>query len=144
MTIEANKRSIRRMHEEAFSQGRLDVVDEVLAPGAVDHHVFAGDNDFAAGVKGIIRALRAAMPDLRHTVEDVVAEGDRVAVRVVLTGTHTGEPFFGLPAAGRSVRVEQYHVVRFDDDGRGVEHWGHVGADELMRQLGAQDELVAR
>lgn len=144
MDLERNKRNVRRVHEEAFGEGRLEVVDEVVAPDAVDHHVFAGASDFPAAMKGVILALRAAMPDLRHTVEDVIAEGDRVAVRVVMTGTHTGDPLFGVPASGRSVNVEQYHILQFDDRGLAVQHWGHVGADELMRQVGTQDQPVAR
>ena len=136
MDIDAAKRNVRRMFDEAFGKGRLDVVDECVAPGAVDHHELAGEADFAGAIKGVIGNLRSAMPDIRYTVEDLIAERDRVASRVVLTGTHTGEPLFGVPAAGRPVRVEQYHVVRCDDQGRCLEHWGNVGAGEILRQVG--------
>ena len=134
MDVEANKRNMRRVHEEGFGRGDLGVIDECVARDAVDHHLYA-DSDFPAAIKGIIGALRAAMPDLRHAVEDVVAEGDRVAARIVMTGTHTGAPLFGVPASGRRVHVEQFHIVRCDDRARAVEHWGAVGADDLMRQL---------
>jgi predicted ester cyclase len=142
MDIHTNKRNVRRVHEEGFGNGDLAVVDECVAPDAVDHQLLA-EGDLPAALKGIIGALRAAMPDLRHTVEDVIAEGDRVAARVVVTGTHTGAPLFGIPASGRRVHAEQFHIVRCDDRGRAVEHWAAVGADEMVRQLtGVADASV--
>ncbi|MCU1426446.1 MAG: hypothetical protein JWL83_446 [Actinomycetia bacterium] len=138
MDIERNKATLRRVFEEGFSHGRLEVVDECLAPGAVDHHDFTDDApDFRSHLKGVITMLRTAMPDLTMSVEDLVAEGDRVAARVILTGTHTGDAFFGVPAAGTAVRVEQFHFVQCDDDGRGVTHWANAGEHELMSQIAA-------
>src|SRR5437763_4077790 len=93
---ERNKATVRRVFVEGFGQGRLDVVDECLAPDAVDHHELAdGDDTFRAHLKGVIAMLRAGLPDLVMSVEDLIAEGDRVAARVVLTGTHTGAPIAG-------------------------------------------------
>ena len=109
----ANKRTVRRVFEEGFNAGTSDVVDECLAPDAVDRHPFGADEpDFRAHLKGIIGMLRAAMPDLRAEVDDLVAEGDRVAARVSMTGTHTGAPLFGVQAAGGRIRIEQFHIVQ--------------------------------
>ena len=132
--IERNKASVRRVFEEGFGQGRLDVVDEGLAADAVDHHE-APVGDFRNHLKGVIAMLRGAMPDLAMTVEDLIAEGDRVAVRVMMTGTHTGDEFFGISASGNPVRVEQFHIVQCDEDGRGTNHWAAVGENELLNQL---------
>ena len=135
MDIERNKDSMRRVFEEGFGQGRLDAVDECLAADAVDRHELPEGGGFRAHLKGVITMLRDAMPDLAMAVEDLIAEGDRVAARVVMTGTHTGEEFFGIPAAGNAVRVEQFHIVQFDDAGRGRVHWAAIGETELVAQL---------
>jgi len=136
MDVERNKTTVRRVFEEGFSQGRLEVVDECLAADAVDHHERTDhDASFRAHLKGVITMLRAGMPDLTMTVEDLIGEGDRVAARVVLTGTHTGAPIAGIEAQGHPVRVEQFHVVQCDGDGRGRAHWAAAGIDQLVGQL---------
>jgi predicted ester cyclase len=122
MDIERNKATVRRVFEEGFGQGRLEVVDDCLAADAVDHHEVP-DADFRAHLKGVITMLRAGMPDLAMAVEDLIGEGDRVAARVVLTGTHTGAPIAGIEARGNAVLVEQFHIVQCDDEGRGRGHW---------------------
>ena len=133
---------MRRVFEEGFTAGHLDVVDECLAPGAVDRHEFTDEEgDFRGHLKANITMFRAAFPDLRMSVEDLVAEDDRVAARVILTGTHTGAPFFGIAASGNRVSVEQFHFVQCNDAGQGVVHWAAVGVEDLMRQLGATAAL---
>jgi predicted ester cyclase len=136
MSIERNKATMRRVFDEGFGQGRLEVVDECLADGAVDHHEVP-DDDFRAHLKGVITMLRSGMPDLAMTVEDLIGEGDRVAARVVLTGTHTGAPIAGIEASGNAVRVEQFHIVQCDADGRGRQHWAAAGVEQLIDQLRA-------
>ncbi|MEP7054824.1 MAG: ester cyclase [Actinomycetota bacterium] len=131
-----NKINVQRVFDEGFSQGRLDVVDEALAPDAVDRHPFEpGEPDFRSHLKAAITMFRAAMPDLRASVEDIVAEGSTVAARVRMTGTHTGAALFGIPAAGRPVDIEQFHFIRSDDEGHGLHHWANVGAAELRSQI---------
>jgi len=138
VSTEANKRTVRRVFEEAFTQGHLEVVDACLAPDAVDRHPFAADEpDFRSHLKGTIRMLRAALPDLEASVQDLVAEDDRVAARVHLTGTHTGGPLFGTEATGGRIAVEQFHIVQCDDQARGIRHWAYVGVDQLQRQVTA-------
>jgi predicted ester cyclase len=138
MDINANKRTVRRVFDEGFTGGDVDVVDECLAPDAVDRHPFGADEpDFRAHLKGIIRMLRAALPDLRAEVDDLVAEGDRVAARVSMTGTHTGEPLFGIPAAGGHIRIEQFHIIQCDESALGIRHWAYAGVDQMLSQLAA-------
>jgi len=88
-----------------------------------------------AHLKGVITMLRTAMPDLTMAVEDLVGEGDRVAVRTMLTGTHTGGPLLGIPPTGRSVRVEQFHFIECNDAGMGAVHWAAIGDHDLVAQL---------
>lgn len=135
---ERNKANVHRVFDEGFGQGRLDVVDEALAPDAVDRHEFEpGEPDFRAHLKAAITMFRAAIPDLHASVEDIVAEGSTVAARVRMTGTHTGAPLFGIPAAGRTIDIEQFHFIHSDAQGHGLRHWANVGTAELRSQIGA-------
>ena len=135
MDTERNKQNIRRVFEEGFTLGRLEVVDECIAADGIDRHAFDPGDDFPAHLKGTITMLRSSFPDLEMAVADIVGEGDRVAVRVILSGTHTGEPIFGVPAAGRTVEVEQFHFMQCNEAGQGRVHWANVGLEELVGQL---------
>lgn len=136
--LERNKATVRRVFDEGFSQGRLDVVDEALSPDAVDRHPFEpGEADFREHLKAAITMFRDAMPDLVASVEDIVAEGNTVAARVRMTGTHTGHHLFGVPATGRSVDIEQFHFIHTDELGHGVRHWANVAVAELRQQISA-------
>lgn len=134
MSIDSNKAVVRRMFEEAWNRGDLAVVDELLAPDAVDHH----DRDvpsFAAHMKGEIVTYRRAFPDLRFTIEDMLGEGDKVAVRLTMTGTHEAA-LNGIPATGRQIEIEHIHISRIVD-GKGVDHWAAMDTLGLLQQLGA-------
>ncbi len=78
--------------------------------------------------------LRTAFPDLHFTIEELVAEGDTVAGRLTMSGTHQG-PLMGIPPTGRSVRQDHMHFVRFRD-GKAIEHWGVRDELGMMQQLG--------
>jgi predicted ester cyclase len=135
MDVAINKQATRRVFEEGFGAGNLEVVDECVAPAAIDRHPFEAGEDFRSHLKGVITMLRSAMPDLQMTVEDLIGEGTRVAARVTLSGHHTGSPLFGVEASGRPVRVEQFHFIDYDEDARGLVHWANIGVPELMSQL---------
>lgn len=82
--------------------------------------------------------LRTAFPDLRFTIEELVAEGEVVAGRLTMSGTHEG-PLMGMPPTGRSVRQNHMHFVRFRE-GKAVEHWGVRDDVGMMRQMGVMPE----
>ncbi len=94
---EQNRAIVRRLYEEVFNQGNLGTADELLAPDARSH---AGPSPGPEGLKRHTSMLRAAFPDLHQSIEDVIAEGDKVVVRTTCTGTHVGE-FMGIPPTGR-------------------------------------------
>jgi steroid delta-isomerase-like uncharacterized protein len=126
---------IRRYFDELFNAGRVDIIDELLHPDYVNHSPAPELPPGRAGVAIVVRALRAAFPDLHYTIEDVVVGDDAVATRTRLTGTHRGD-FFGVPPSGRTIAVSQMTIERFRD-GKIVAH--HRVTDELalLRQLGA-------
>jgi steroid delta-isomerase-like uncharacterized protein len=126
----------RRYFEEVWNRGKLDVLDELLAPDYINHTPSTPNPPRgAAGLKPIVSAIRSAFPDLHYEIEDVVATDDAVVLRVIMTGTHRGD-FFGIAATGRRVRVNQINIEQVKD-GRISEHWRVTDELGLMRQLGA-------
>ena len=123
-----------RMPTEVFNEGKLDVVDEVMAPDFVDHGLLPGMSHDREGVKAFAATVRKAFPDLVNTVTHVVAEGDMVCQHVSTTGTMRGD-FAGMPASGKQATWEAIHLVRFRGK-QAVEHW--VVSDQLgmLQQLG--------
>jgi len=135
MSPEQNKAISRRIPLEVFSQGRLDVVDEIFAPDYTEHiapppGVPAGRE----GIKAIVSALRKGFPDLTYRVDLQIAEGDFVAGYVTVNGTHKGD-VFGMPATGKHAEWTESHVVKMVN-GKITEHWGVVDQLGMLRQLG--------
>ena len=126
---------VRRLIDEGFSQGHLDVCDELIADDIVEHQDYGpGHAPGAAGVKGVIMALRRAFSDFKLEIEDMVVVGDTVWTRNVATGTQDG-PYMGHPSAGRTFRIDVFDVLRVRG-GRVVEHWGVPDRLGVLFQLG--------
>jgi steroid delta-isomerase-like uncharacterized protein len=132
---EENKTQYRRSFEEVFNQGNLAIVDELVTPDFLNHEVPPGMNNRGPdSTRQIVKMLRTAFPDLHFTIEELVAEGDTVAGRVTMSGTHLG-PFQGIPPTGRSFEQAHMHFVRFRD-GKAIEHRAVRDDLGMMRQLG--------
>src|SRR5215204_4574183 len=114
---EENKAKVRRLFEEGFSQGNTDVVDEVLNPNFVcyDPNSESGEVRGSETIKGEIEYFRNAVPDLTYTIEDQIAEGDRMVTRYTASGTHQGE-FFGVAPSGERITMSRIMVDRFEDE----------------------------
>ena len=135
MSSEENKTQYRRTFEEVFNKGDLAIVDDLVAPDFVNHEVPPGMNNRGPkATRQVVRMLRTAFPDLHFTIEDLVAEGDTVAGRVTMSGTHLG-PFQGIPPTGRSFQQAHMHFVRFRD-GKAIEHRAVRDDLGMMRQFG--------
>jgi len=134
---EQNKRTARRIFEEIESQGNLAVVDEIFATDFVNHTPF-GENHGPEGAKQFATMLRTAFPNLHSTVEDQVAEGDKVATRFTARGTHRGD-LQGIPASGNTMEITGIVLSRFAN-GKIVEQWGNPDLLGMMRQIGAIPE----
>jgi hypothetical protein len=135
--VAANKALFKRFHDAA-NTGDFDflakTIDEVVAPDAVIRTPLPIDATGADALKQIWAMLFTVYPDIRLTVEDVVAEGDKVVARNTVTGTHRGE-FMGVAPTGKSVTYNEIFIFRFAD-GRVVETWGVVDVYAQMRQIG--------
>ena len=135
MSTEENKALARRVIEEMFNKGNLDVADELIAPDYVDHDpAMPEDVRGPEGFKEYVSAYRSAFSDLHVEIEDQLAEGDLVATRWTGTGTHDGE-LAGIPPTGNRVTLPGMEIVRISD-GKLVEGWEGYDSMTMMRQLG--------
>jgi predicted ester cyclase len=134
MSEKENKEIFRRVIEEGYSKGHLDMLDEVFAPDFVEHQagILPSTVD---GVKGSISFLRAAFPDLRLTIEEIIASGDKTWARITARGTHQGA-FNGVPSTGKPFAITIMDECRFEN-GKIVEHWGVADQLALMAQIDA-------
>jgi len=136
MPTEQNKAIFRRMVEEIFNRGNMSLVDEFLAPDFIEREELPpGIPPGREGVKQMTIMFRSAFPDFKATIDDMIAEGDKVVVRITWSGTHKGE-FMGIPPTGKSVSFGVIDIVRFARD-KFVEHWGMMDSTSMMQQLGA-------
>ena len=133
MSIETNKQLVRRVFEEGINQGNLAVYDEIVAPNYVNHN-FPTPAPGAEGFKQVLGMFLAGFPDLQVTLEEILAEGDKVATRGYFTGTQRGE-FNGIPATDKEAKVAYSDVWRVEDD-QLVENWVQMDMMGLLQQLG--------
>jgi predicted ester cyclase len=129
---EANKELIRR-YFAAVDQGDVCILDEFVAPDFVDHNPFPGTTPDLAGLKQAYEIFLHGTPGY-HTVDDLLAEGDKVAARITGYGTHSGE-ILGIPPTGRQVQIGGIAIWRIRDD-KIVEHWSQVDALGPLQQIG--------
>jgi steroid delta-isomerase-like uncharacterized protein len=132
---EDNKAIVRRSMEELFSDGKLEVAYEVFAPDYVGHDpLLTEDIRGPEGFEQFVRLYRTAFPDLKLTIEDQVADGDRVATRFTARGTHRGD-LMGIAATGAKVTITGISIDRMRD-GKSVETWTNYDALGMLQQLG--------
>ena len=133
MSEEHNKHVFRMVIEKAYSKGDLELLDKAFAPNFVEHQAGIVPPT-VEGVRRSIVYLRRAFPDLKLTIEEIIADGDKTWARITGRGTHQG-PFMGLSPTGRSIVVTVMDVCRFEN-GQIIEHWGVADRLAVMAQLG--------
>jgi steroid delta-isomerase-like uncharacterized protein len=136
MSTETNKSIVRRLFKEAFEQGNLAMLDEIIDPKQVNGGPGAmpGMPSGPEGSKMLISAYRNAFPDLHFTIDQQIAEGDTVVTRWTAVGTHKGE-LAGIPATGKPATVIGLGVDRIEN-GKIVESWGLFDQLGMLQQLG--------
>ena len=133
MSIEQNK-SIVRKYAELTNARDLDAAFAHFSPSFVDHAVRPGMPPGIEGTRLFFNMMFTAFPDLRATIQDIIAEGDKVVARVSWRGTHTGD-FQGLPPTGKQIVIGAFITERLKD-GKAVEHWSLFDQLAMMQQLG--------
>jgi steroid delta-isomerase-like uncharacterized protein len=134
MTIEENRELVRRFVDEVFVGGNAAAVDELVAEDFVPH-TWPYTGDGRADLRQAMDRVSMGLAEVEFTIEDMIGEGDRVAVRLATSATHVGD-FMGLSPSGNRYTIGEIHIFRIRD-GQIVEHWHQLDAIGLMRQLGA-------
>jgi steroid delta-isomerase-like uncharacterized protein len=129
-----NKAIARRFTEEVLEQGKAETVDEIVAKDFRSHS-WPSTGDGRGDVKGAIERVSNGLEDISFEIDDMIAEDDRVAVRLTASARQVGE-FMGIPPSGKSYRIGEIHIFRIAD-GQIVEHWDQIDTFGLMQQLGA-------
>jgi predicted ester cyclase len=132
MSEEQNKAIVRRFFEEVWNQQKENVIDEIFASTIV----FNGQSITRDTLKQALAGRRTAFADIHVTVDDQVAEGEKVSTRRTWRATHRG-PYRGVAPTGKQVTWTQISVVRFSPQGRIVEDWAVADELSILQQLGA-------
>lgn len=138
MTTEDNKALVRRFITEIFEQGRVDAVDELCADDFIGHTWGEIDRD---GLKQVTARVSKSLADIHFTVEDEIAEGDSVAVRVTASARQVGE-IAGQAGTGHSYTIGEIHIFHFRD-GKVTEHWHQYDQLGRQKQLNPEPEAAA-
>ena len=133
-TEEDNKAIVRRFIDEAFVKGRPDNLDEIVSEGFTPR-TWPSVEPGVESLKQTVTRMASGLSDVRFEIEDLIAEGDRVAVRLTAHAVHRGD-FMGMPAAGKGYTIAEQHIFRIED-GKIAEHWHVADMLGMMRQLGA-------
>lgn len=134
--IKRNEALIRRYFDEVLNKGNLSILDELVAPDYINNSPNTPNPlPGPAGLKPIIIGLRTAFPDLHFEILNMCASETQVAIHCVMTGTQTGD-YFGTPATGKTVKVNQMQFERIDKEGKMCEHWRQSDDLGRLEQLG--------
>ena len=135
MSTEDNKAAERRFYAEVWAKHNLDVVDELVAPDVVEHNpLFPGQEPGREGFRQTLETAFSAFPDAQSTIEDLIAEGDKVVVRWTGRGTHRGA-FMGILPTNKQMTSAGIDIIRYKG-GKRVETWRQWDALGVMQQLG--------
>lgn len=143
--LDANKELVRRLYEDGFNRGDLQVIDELMAPDAVTHDPVILDAPTGPGaIRGGVEMIRRAFPDFHVEILQLIAEGDRVASFLRMSGTNTGDYRRGA-ATNRRGSMRAFFIWRIAD-GRLAESWGAADRFAFLQELGvipSDDDLGA-
>lgn len=134
MSAEDNKATARRWYQGVFNEGNLDLIPELFTSNFVDHdpvNPLPGQD----GIRQVVGLYRGAFPDLHITIEDWIAEGDKIVTRFKAQGTHSG-PLMGIAPTGKQVTVTGIDILGFEH-GKISEHWGNRDDLGMLQQVGA-------
>ncbi len=131
---------VRRFYDEVMNEGDLDRIAELCTEDMVDHESPPGTPEGIEGVKMFIGMFRTGFPDIHVELVSAVEEGDMVAARCRVTGTHEGE-FMGVPPSHSKIDIEWIDMIRLEGD-KCAEHWGVSDNLGLMQQIGAMPQVA--
>jgi predicted ester cyclase len=139
MGIEENKDLVRQMYEDVVNKGNIDNASHFISAEAIENEDLSHNG--LDSFKNFFKDFRKSFPDLKFTIKDMIAEGDKVVVRMTVTGTHDGDgSFMNFVPRGKKIEIETIDILRFAD-GKMIEHWGRTDTLCMLEQL---DELPTK
>ena len=138
MSIEENKKIVRR-YQEIYNSNNLDDLLEVVSEELLTPKMMPGVPHGIEGAKAAHQVMLAGFPDYQAVIEELIAEGDKVAARITMSGTNMGS-FMGIPPTGKFISFTGIYIARIAN-GKIVEHWGEEDGVSLLAQLGALPPL---
>lgn len=134
----SDEQLIKRYFEEVWNKGKLEVLDEIIAPDYINNSPgMANPVPGPEGLKPIVAGIRQAFPDLKYVIENMVVSDAQVAVHTTMHGTHKGD-FFGLAPTHKGIKVSQMQIERIANN-KIVEHWRVTDELTMLRQLGQME-----
>jgi steroid delta-isomerase-like uncharacterized protein len=133
----------RKFIDEVWSQGKLDLLEQLVASECVTHDPAAPGGEIRGldGIKQLVSMYRHAFPDTQFEINDLILEGNKVAARLTVSGTHKGA-LMGIPATGKRVSITGTTITHFRD-GKQVESWASYDQLGMLQQLGAAPSMQA-
>ena len=138
MALEENKTIVRR-YQDIYNSNKLDNLLEVVSEDLLTPKIMPGIPSGIEGAKVAHQIMLAGFPDYQTVIDDLIAEGDKVAARITMSGTNTGS-FMGIPPTGKFISFTGMYVARISN-GKIVEHWGEEDAVSLLTQLGVLPKM---
>lgn len=132
--IAHNRQLGERYFNQVWNQGKLELLDSLLAPGYINHTPSAPTKPGPEGLKSIVTAIRKAFPDLHYEIRQLIATPEYLTIRVEMTGTQK-DSLFGIPPTGKSIRVNQINIEKIEN-GRISQHWRVTDELSMFKQLG--------
>ena len=132
--LSENKAIVRRFYEEVINKGDATVMDQIMASNFVEHNA-PQENTGLEGFRQFLNMIATAFPDIQVSIEDMLAEGDKVATRVVVKGTHQGPLMGNIPPTGKKAAWTGIDIFTIKDR-KIVERWSQRDIQGLMSQLG--------
>lgn len=124
-----------KFYDEVMNQNKLDQAEKYIAANGIEHDpMMSNSPSIIENVKDVMTAMHVGFPDLRYKVEDMILDGDRIAVRYHMTGTHKGK-FMGIDPTGKPIDIHGVDVMRISN-GKVVEHWTYMDSMIMLQQLG--------
>ena len=137
--IDSARATFEKVYAAMSAGGNLDDLDNYIAEDAVDHQAMPGQPQGLAGMKQWTSQMQKAFPDIKITLNRIIAHGDEMAAHFTMTGTQA-EPFMGMGSKGKAVNIQGVDWIRLEN-GKMVEHWGFIEEMKFMTQLGMMPEM---
>lgn len=140
MAAQKHEDVVRGFYEAVFNKGDQAALNDLVAADFVDHNPFPGQGPDREGLRQFVQTFRGPLPDLRVEIQDMIAQGDKIAVRWTARATHKGD-FLQIPATGKQVTISGIDIMRIAD-GKIAEHWGHQDQLGFVREIGVLPALA--